>query len=248
MKKTYGKWFLTKVKRAIRDFRMIEPGDRIAVGLSGGKDSCTLFYILSNLQRYGQIPFELVPITLDMGWEVDVSPLRQYCAEQGYELKVQDTKIGQIVFESRQEKNPCSLCANLRRGALHNAAAALHCNKVALGHHLDDAIETFLLNLFYAGKMGTFAPKIYLDRIKLTLIRPMIYVPQETVASLARLENLPVIHNPCPANGRTKRQEMKELVGYLRKNYPDLKEKFLTAFGNAEGATFWQLRSGDTPL
>lgn len=240
MKKSYNKWFLTKVKKAIKDHDMLAPGDRVALGLSGGKDSGTLLYIMHLLRRYSHWEFELVPITLDLGWEADLTPLGNYCTSLGYQLHVEPTQIGKIVFEYRQEKNPCSLCANLRRGALHNAALALGCNKVALGHHLDDAIETFFLNLIYAGKIGAFPPKIFLDKTKLTLIRPMVYLPQETVISLARAENIPIIHNPCPANGHTKRQEMKELVACVQMKYPDIKSKFLSAFGNVEIDNLWQ--------
>lgn len=238
-KKTYNKWFLTKVKRAIKDHGLISPGDRIAVGMSGGKDSSTLLFILDLLRRYSSLDFEVVPITLDLGWEMDITPLKEYCSRLGYSLQVVPTQIAKIVFEVRQEKNPCSLCAVLRRGALHNAALKHGCNKVALGHHLDDAIETFLLNLIYTGKLGTFPPKLYLDRTGLTLIRPMAYLPQKTVESIARTEKLPIIPNPCPANGHTKRQEMKELVNMLAKTYPDIRNKFLSALGNVEVEHFW---------
>lgn len=239
MKKSYNKWFLSKVKRAIREHGLISPGDRIAVGVSGGKDSSTLLFILDLIRRYTSLEFELVPITLDLGWAMDISPLEEFCSRLGYPLQVVPTQIGKVVFEIRQEKNPCSLCAKMRRGALHNAALEHGCNKVALGHHLDDAIETFLMNLIYTGKLGSFPPKLYLDRTGLTLIRPMLYLPQKTVVSVARTENLPIIPNPCPANGHTKRDEMRELVNGLAKTYPDIREKFLSAFGNVDIGHLW---------
>ncbi|MDS1030847.1 ATP-binding protein [Bacillota bacterium LX-D] len=242
MKKSDSKWFLTKVKRALKDFQMIDPGDRIAVGLSGGKDSTSLLYILHILKNMVRMDFEIVPITLDMGWEADWSPLTEFCTQLGLPHRIKETNIGKIVFDIRQETNPCSLCAKLRRGALHNEALAQNCNKVALGHHLDDAIETFLLNLLYAGKMGSFPSKIYLDRTKLTLIRPMVYLPQKTIVSLVKRENLPVVNNLCPANGHTKRQEMRQLITLLQGKYPDIRDKFLSAFNNVEMENLWPNR------
>ena len=191
MKKAYNKWFFTKVKRAIRDYNMIQAGDRIAVGVSGGKDSSTLLYILSLLRKHSHLKFDFQAVTLDLGQGADLSPLVDYCRQHDIPLHIEPTKIGHIVFNVRQETNPCSLCANLRRGALHQAARKLGCNKVALGHHLDDAIETLLMNIIFTGKLGTFSPWVYLDRMDLTLIRPMIYLPQETVVSLYVKKNCP---------------------------------------------------------
>ncbi|NLL18456.1 MAG: tRNA 2-thiocytidine(32) synthetase TtcA [Clostridia bacterium] len=242
MKKAYNKWFFTKVKRAIRDYNMIQAGDRIAVGVSGGKDSSTLLYILSLLRKHSHLKFDFQAVTLDLGQGADLSPLVDYCRQHDIPLHIEPTKIGHIVFNVRQETNPCSLCANLRRGALHQAARKLGCNKVALGHHLDDAIETLLMNIIFTGKLGTFSPWVYLDRMDLTLIRPMIYLPQETVVSLARKEKLPIIHNPCPANGHTQRQKMQELVNQLAKDYPDIRQKILTSLQNVDFNNLWKQR------
>ncbi|MGF7183989.1 tRNA(Ile)-lysidine synthase TilS/MesJ [Desulfitispora alkaliphila] len=234
-------WFMTPVKKHVSLYKMIEPGDRIAVGLSGGKDSSVLFYILTQLQRQLPFDFELVPLTLTMGFEgVDISPLENYVAALGNELQIKHTLIGKIIFEEREEKNPCSLCANMRRGAMYNFAKALGCNKAALGHHLDDAVETFFMNMIFNGKMGTFQPKTYLDRRDITLIRPMLALEEETITKVVAKKGIPVVTNPCPANKKTKREEMKHLVSSLSKSYPDIRYKFLTAIKTAEFRNFWR--------
>ncbi|MGI6551642.1 MAG: tRNA lysidine(34) synthetase [Bacillota bacterium] len=244
MKKSYNKWFFTKVKRAVRDYAMISQGDRIAVGVSGGKDSTFLLYVLAELRRQLPVDFSLQPVALDLGLEVDLSPLASFCRQLGLTLHVEKNRIYQIVFQVRQESNPCSLCAKLRRGALHQAALQLGCNKVALGHHLDDALETLFLNILYTGKLGTFVPKAFLDRSGLTLIRPLVYLPQETIRSVSRLEKLPEVKNPCPASGQTKRQEVREMLSLLQDHYPDLKSKFLTALQNVDLENLWKQKSG----
>lgn len=242
MKKAYGKWFLTKVKRAIRDYDMIQAGDRIAVGVSGGKDSSALLYILSHLKKHSHLNFEIEAITLDLGLGVDWAPLIDYCQAEKIPLHIEQTQIADIIFNVRKEPNPCSLCAKMRRGALHQAALRLGCNKVALGHHLDDVIETLLLNIIFTGQLGTFKPSTFLDRTGLTLIRPMAYIPQETIVSLVNNEHLPVISNPCPASGHTQRQKMRELVTQLAQEYPDIRQKFLTALQNIDFSSLWNQR------
>jgi tRNA 2-thiocytidine biosynthesis protein TtcA len=172
-----------------------------------------------------------------MGWDVDLKPLLQLADALDLELHVEQTAIAKVVFERRKEKNPCALCANLRRGALHQAALRLSCNKVALGHHLDDAVQTFLLNLIYTGHMSTFKPVTYLDRTDLHLIRPLIQLPETVLSSLARRENLPLLKNPCPISGKTKRNEMAELVNDLTTRYPDLREKWRSALLSSP---FWK--------
>ncbi len=233
---------MTKVKRAIKDYNMIDNGDKIAVGISGGKDSSALLYIMKMLQQKSPYKFELHAIHLGLGLPVDISPLEQFCEKMEVPLTVVPTEIAKIIFDIRQETNPCSLCAKMRRGILHNTAKELGCNKVALGHHLDDAIETFLMNLIYTGKMGTFMPKLYLDRIDLTLLRPLVYLPEQTVVALGQREQVPVISNPCPANGYTKREETKQLVNSLEKQYPDIREKFLSGFQNLDMNNIWRQR------
>lgn len=208
---------------------MLKEGDQLALGVSGGKDSSALLYIMSLVHSQAPFPFSLQAIFVDMGWEMDVSPLKSLCARLGIPLHVEKTKIARIVFEVRREKNPCSLCAKLRRGALHKAAKELGCNRVALGHHLDDVIETFFLNLIFSGKMDTFKPHTYLSRQDLYLIRPLISITQRTVSSLVRLENLPVIKNPCPVAGETKRFEMSQITNFITSRYPSFYQRFVTS-------------------
>ncbi len=230
--KSDNKWLLTPVKKASIQYGMIEEGDRIAVGLSGGKDSAVLFYILTVLRRHVPFKFDLVPICVDLGFEdMDFTLLDKYVTELGNKLHIKSTLIGKIIFDVRQEKNPCSLCANMRRGALYDAAKSLGCNKAALGHHLDDAFETFLMNLIYNGKLGTFQPKTYLDRRDITVIRPVIFLEESVIEKAVRLKNIPVVKNTCPANKKTKREEMKHLIHDLSQRYPDIRHKFLTARG-----------------
>lgn len=229
LKRIYRKELWQKIGRANADFTLVEEGDHIALGLSGGKDSSTLAYVMSEWQKFSPAKFKITAVTLDMGWDGDLSPLVRYCAELGVTYHIEPTKIGKIVFDVRQEPNPCSLCANLRRGALHDVAKQMGCNKVALGHHLDDALETFLLCMSFEGRLDTFKPKTYLDRKDITLIRPMIYVEEKTIIEIVQTLGLPVVHNPCPANGCTKRQEMKEVIDYWEKKSPRLRETVLTA-------------------
>ena len=189
MRSSDGKWFLTRVKRTIYDYQMITEGDRVAVGISGGKDSAALLYIMKLFQKHSPLKFDLVAIYVDLGWLSEPVPLYELAAVFGLELHIEKTAIARVVFERRQEKNPCALCANMRRGALHQAAKELGCNRVALGHHLDDAIQTFMLNLIYTGHMGTFKPVTYLDRSDLYLIRPLIQLPESVLSSLVRRES-----------------------------------------------------------
>ncbi len=225
---------LSFVRRAVDDYHMIEDGDRIAVGVSGGKDSVTLALALHALRRFYPKKFEIVPITLAMGFEtMDFTPLIEYFAKVGMDLIVQKTNIAEILFDIRHESNPCSLCAKLRRGALHDAAIEHGCNKVALGHHNDDVLETFILSLFYEGRLHCFSPVTYLDRKKLHLIRPMIYMREQDVIGFINRSGASIIHNPCPANGYTKRQYAKELLTSLSRENRGLKERMFTALSTS---------------
>lgn len=236
------KRLLLPIRKTILQYQMIEEGDRVAVGLSGGKDSSTLLYILAHLQKQLPFHFEIIPISLSLGFEdFDISPLKKFVNSLGLELYIKDTNISQIVFDYRQEKNPCSLCANLRRGILFEYAASLNCNKIAYGHHLDDGIETFFMNLFYGGKLAVFKPVTYLSRSNITLIRPMLTIEEKTIIQFVQSKNIPVIHNPCPADKHTKRQEMKELVNTLSAKYPDLRKKFLNGAVNISTEDFWKI-------
>ncbi len=224
------KKLLSLSRRAIEDYKMIEEGDKIAVGLSGGKDSITLLCIMANLRRFYPAKFEVGAISVDMGLGLDereVESVKNLCDELGVEYVVEKTHIGEIVFDVRKESNPCSLCANMRRGALNSTAKKHGYNKVALGHHADDFLETFFLSLFYESRLSTFSPVTKLERQDLTVIRPMIYIREKMISGFAK--DKPIIHNPCPADKHTKRQYIKELLKNLEKENPKLRENVLSA-------------------
>ena len=226
---------LSYTRRALDDYNMIEPGDKIAVGVSAGKDSLTLLCAMAELRRFYPVPFELIAITLDMGFEgADFSPIQQLCDQLEVPYHVIPTQISSIIFDVRKEKNPCSLCAKMRRGALHNAAKELGCNTVALGHHFDDAVETFMLNLFFEGRIGCFSPVTYLSRVDLKMIRPMLYMPEKDVRYFASKASLPVIKSPCPADGNTQREEMKQLLKDLDRKHDGLRYRIFGAMQRGE--------------
>lgn len=229
---------LSKARQAIQDFDMIQDNDKVAVGLSGGKDSLTLLHILKNYQRFSPQKFELIAITLNPGG-VDNSPLYKLCEELDVEFHEVQTDIKEIVFDIRKEKNPCSLCANLRRGALNCTAKELGCTKVALGHHKDDAIETFLMSMAYEGRVSCFSPKSTMDKQNITIIRPMIYIEEWMTKKATKEYNYPVIENPCPADGLTKRQDIKELVARLNKEIPGAKKNIFGALNNSDKLFIW---------
>ena len=216
---------LSHLRRCIEDYEMIRPGDRIAVGVSGGKDSLILLYAMAKLKRFYPLPFELHAITVHPGTqEMDFSGVERLCGELDVPYHLIRTEIFHIIFDLRKEKNPCSMCAKMRRGAIHNAMGELGLNKIALGHHFDDAVETFFLSLFYEGRISCFQPVTYLDRMGITQIRPLLYCGEGMIRNAAARHHLPVVHNPCPADGSTRRQEVKELVAQLSKQYPRLKD------------------------
>jgi tRNA(Ile)-lysidine synthase TilS/MesJ len=213
---------------------MIEDGDRIAVGISAGKDSLTLLCALAAMRRFYPKKYELVAITVGMGFEgMDFSPIRAFCESLDVEYHVVNTEISKIIFDVRKEKNPCSLCAKMRRGALHDAAKEFGCNKVALGHHFDDVVDTFMLNLFYEGRIGTFSPVTYLSNTDLYLIRPMIYMPESEVVYFTNRTTLPVIKSPCPADKNTKRETMKQMLAREEKLNRGLKYRIFGAIVRA---------------
>ena len=230
------KRILSYTRRALDDYRMIEPGDRVAVGVSAGKDSLTLLCALAELRRFYPVPFELQAITVDMGFPngMDLAPIRKLCEELDVPYTVVPSQIYQIVFEIRKESSPCSLCAKMRRGALHNAAKSLGCNVVALGHHFDDAVETFMLNLFFEGRIGSFSPVSYLSRTGIRLIRPLLYLPEKDVRYFAGKAELPVIKSPCPADGNTQRAEMKHLLETLDHEHKGLRYRIFGAMQRGE--------------
>ena len=218
------------MRKCIEDYRMIAPGDRVAVGVSGGKDSLTLLVLLAALRDYYPAPFELGALSVDMGLGgMDFSPVADFCAQLGVPYTVKKTEIGPIIFEARKEKNPCSMCAKMRRGALHGLMQEQGFNKIALGHHFDDAVETFLMSLLYEGRISCFEPVTYLSRSGVTQIRPMLYIGEKAVAHFAQERQLPVVHNTCPADKHTKRQEVKELIASMQAQYPELKTRVFGA-------------------
>ncbi len=217
------------VRRCVEDYEMIEDGDKIAVGISGGKDSLVLLRLLAALRSYHNKKFALQAITIDMGLGMDYSGIEELCRELDVPYTIVKTEIGPIIFDYRKEKNPCSMCSKMRRGALNQALLDLDCNKLALGHHFDDAVETFMMSLIYEGRISCFQPVTHLDRTGVIQIRPMLYIHEKTVASFAQRENLPVLQNRCPVDKHTKREEIKDLIFSLAKDYPDLKERIFGA-------------------
>lgn len=217
------------VRRCVEDYEMIEDGDKIAVGISGGKDSLVLLKLLAALRSYHNKKFTLQAITIDMGLGMDYSGIEEMCRELDVPYTIVKTEIGPIIFDYRKEKNPCSMCSKMRRGALNQALLDLDCNKLALGHHFDDAVETFMMSLIYEGRISCFQPVTHLDRTGVIQIRPMLYIHEKTVASFAQRENLPVLQNRCPVDKHTKREEIKDLIFSLAKDYPDLKERIFGA-------------------
>ena len=226
------KKLLSLTRAAVDKYNMIEAGDKIAVGVSGGKDSLALLYALAKLRDFYPKPFSLVAITLDYqfnGIAEDYTAIEALCKKLQVEYIVRRTNLWEVIVKTRKEKNPCSLCAKMRRGLLHDTAVANGCNKVALGHHLDDAAETFLMNLLNGGKIGCFSPVSYLSNKKLYLIRPLIFAYEKDVAAAARRANLPVVKSRCPMDKVSNRQNMKELLKSLEKDYPAVRKKIVGA-------------------
>ena len=223
---------LSYTRRAVDDYHMIDPGDRIAVGISGGKDSLTLLYALHGLKRFYPNPFSIEAITVSVFKEMNLDPVKRLCAEMDVSYTVVDTEIGDIVFRERKEENPCSLCAKMRKGAFNEKAKALGCNKVAYAHHKDDIVETMLMSLIYEGRFHSFSPYTYLDRMDLTVIRPLLYVPEADIVGFKNKYDLPVCKNPCPADGHTRREYVKELLRRITSENPGAKERMFTAVVN----------------
>lgn len=229
---------LSLTRKAIDDYHMIEPGDKIAVGISGGKDSLALIYALKELQRFYPNKYDLMAISIDLGFgNIDFDKIRSYCDSLDVEFNVVKTDIAEIVFESRKEKSPCSLCAKMRKGALNKFAKESGCNKTAFGHHKDDIVNTMMMSLIYEGRFHTFSPVTYLDRMNITLIRPFLYVEEADIIGFINKYNIEIIKNPCPVDGITKRQYAKELVAAINKENPGVKNRMFTAIKNS----LWQL-------
>ncbi len=226
---------LSLVRGCVDGYKMIEPGEVIAVGVSGGKDSLTLLAVLSEMRRFYPGGFSLHAVSLDMGFEgADFGAVRAFCDAVNVPYTVKKTDIKHVVFDVRRESNPCSLCAKMRRGSLNTAALELGAKKVALGHHFDDAVETFMMSLIYEGKVGCFRPVTYLDRTDVTQIRPMLFVREAQIKSFARRMELPVMFNPCPADKHTKREEIKQLLSTLELTYPNLRDNIFGGMQRSE--------------
>lgn len=221
---------LSYTRKALDDYKMIDDGDNIAIGLSGGKDSLTLLYALSHLRQFYPKKFNIEAITVSMGYkDMDFSPVEQLCKELGVNYTIVETEIADIVFSRRKETNPCSLCAKLRKGAFNVKAKELGCNKEAYAHHNDDVIETMMMSLLFEGRFNCFSPVTYLDKTGITLIRPLIYVKEADIKGFRNAYKLPVVKNPCPVNGYTKRQYVKDLIKTIQAENPGLKKRLFHA-------------------
>lgn len=229
---------LSLTRQAVDDYQMISDGDRIAIGISGGKDSLTLLYALHGLMRFYPKNFELVAITVDLGFDgFDLTPVKELCERLSIPYTIISTDIGKILFDIRKESNPCALCAKMRKGAFNQAAKDLGCNKIAYAHHKEDLIETMLLSLIYEGRFYAFSPYTYLDRMDVSVIRPLIYANEADVIGFKNKYQLPVCKNPCPVDGHTKREYVKKLTKTLEKENPGVKDRMFHAIttGNLPG-------------
>lgn len=226
---------LSYTRKAVDDYSMIDEGDKIAIGISGGKDSLTLLYALHGLKRFYPNKFEICAITVDLGHkDFQTKPLIELCRKMDIPYEIVKTDIADIIFDERLETNPCSLCAKMRKGALNEKAKEMGCNKVAYAHHKDDIIETMLLSLIFEGRFHSFSPKTYLDRMDLTVIRPMMYVPEVDVIGFQKKYDLPVVKSKCPVDGHTKRQYAKDLLKELNTTHPGTKNRMFTAIINGQ--------------
>ncbi|MBO4391772.1 MAG: tRNA 2-thiocytidine biosynthesis protein TtcA [Clostridia bacterium] len=220
---------LSLVRKAVDEYGMIDEGDRIAVGCSGGKDSTLLLLALSKLSEFYPKKYTVAGIVIDPGTGMDFSPLEEFCEKESIELIIKRTEIAKIIFDIRKESNPCSLCARMRRGSLNDAALEAGANKVALGHHRDDVIDTFFLSLIHESRLNTFQPVTYLSRKDIEVIRPMIFVPEKDIKKTVRRYSLPVIENPCPANGNTEREAVKHVIANIDADYKGIRERIFGA-------------------
>lgn len=224
---------MSPVRKAIDEYKMIDEGDRIAVGVSGGKDSSALLLALNGLKQFYPKKFEIEALTIDLGYkEMDFSSITELCQKEGIRHTVIKTQISQIIFDIRKEKNPCSLCAKMRKGALNEKAKEMGCNKIAYAHHRDDIVETMMMSLIFEGHFYCFPPKTYLDRTDLFVIRPLMFVKETDITGFTNKYNIPIVKNACPADGITKREYVKNLVNDLNRDFPGVRERFFSAIIN----------------
>lgn len=239
MGKRLNKLIFRKVRDANLKYRLVEDGDRIAAALSGGKDSLTMLYFLNLLRRFTPLQFEIVPLYIDLGWNNHTAYLFDFCRELGLNPVTEHTNIGRVVFDLRQEKNPCALCSNLRRGCLSRIAGTQGCNKIALGHHLDDVVHTLFMSILYEGRYKVFKPSTYLDRSDITLIRPLIYVKEAEIISFVESMGLKPMINLCPADKSSKRSDVQHTLDLLEELHPGARQNFLAALENVDRESFW---------
>lgn len=240
MSKKIIKKIFRKVRNANLRYNLIEDNDKVAVAISGGKDSICLLYFLALLKKYTPLDFEIIPIYIDLGFGNDLEGINSVINQMGFQLIVEESNIAEIVFDVRQEKNPCSLCSKMRRGAINKIAKDYNCNKIALGHHLDDVVQTLFMSMLFEGRYNVFKPNTYLDRIDIRAIRPLIYVEEKEVEAFIKQSGFLPIKNLCPADGKTKRQEMKELIDDINIKYPDAKLNILKSIENVAADVFWK--------
>lgn len=231
-------------RQAIDSYNMIDENDKIAIGISGGKDSLTLLYALAGLKKFYPKKFEIVAISINLGFEIqNFDRIKKLCDDLSVELYIEDTKINEIVFEKRNETNPCSLCAKLRKGALNNKALSLGCNKIAFAHHKDDMIETMFMSLMYEGRFSTFLPVTHWEKTNLVLIRPLMLISEAQIIGFQNKYELPVAKNPCPVDGKTKREYVKAIIRKLNKENPGVKDRFFNAILNGKIEDWPEIKS-----
>ncbi|OFI06226.1 tRNA 2-thiocytidine biosynthesis protein TtcA [Clostridium acetireducens DSM 10703] len=236
----YNKMFLKNVRKAIDNFNMIESGDNVAVALSGGKDSIFLLFVLKLIQLTAIKDFTFTALHIDLGFDMNFNSIKEFCNLNHIPLLIEKTNIAEVIFQDRKEKNPCSLCSKLRKGALVRVAKKYNMNKIALGHNSDDVIETLFMNILNVGKLGTFHPNIYYKDKNINIIRPLIYIREDLIKKLIQELNLPIVKNLCPKDKKTKREEMKILLKKLECYYPDAQNKIITSLSNVDYKNLWK--------
>lgn len=225
---------MSRLRKAIDDYNMIETGERVAVALSGGKDSALMLKAMAQLSKFHPKSFTVCAVFVDLGFgNTDIDGIKRLCSEAGAELNIKRTEIGKIIFDYRREQNPCALCAKMRRGVIHDGAIEMGSHKIALGHHMDDAVETFMMNLMYESRIGCFQPVTYLSRKDVTVIRPMIYLNEREIKGAVNRLNIPVMKSPCPADGATKREDTKLLLKELGREHPNIRKSIFGAIQRA---------------